>query len=71
MENKLHRMPMRKEHSACMGHGSNTRLQWPIAAPGRGTCFETNDWRSAIDGLEGEREETDGVCKLERFQWIA
>ena len=58
----------RSEHSADMVHGSNTRLQWPRAAAARGTGYETNDWRSAIDGERMEREE---VCKLGRFQWVA
>lgn len=65
---------MRREGSACMGCGLNTRVQSPIAAPGRATWCKANAWRSAIDRLKGAGgggEEMDGVCMLERLQWIA
>ena len=40
---KLHRMPMRRERSARMMRGSNTKVQWPGAAPGRATWCEANN----------------------------
>ena len=34
---------MRMEGSACMGRESSTRVQWPIAAPGRATWWPSKD----------------------------
>lgn len=55
---------MCRKRSARMGYGSNTRLQWPEAAPG---C-ERND--SNRQSMVVERE-VDGFGPLKRFQRIA
>ncbi len=65
MGNKLHRMPMRRERSARMEHGSNTRVQWRGAAPGRATWCEANSWRSAIDGVMRKRRRGTGYTNQE------
>ena len=63
--NKLHRMPMRRERSARIRRGSNMRVQWPGAAPGRITWWEANGWRSAIDGVERKRKRGTGCASRE------
>ena len=67
MKSKLYGILMRREGSACMERESNTRIQWPIAAPGRVSWYKVNPWRSAIDGLKRGEE---GRGEMGRFYML-